>query len=136
MPLHPLLARALRRSKRLQKFFDSLPQSSRNDFDHFIRSVKKEATRLRRLDQSIELLTTAMEAELDPPPALARALAQNQQARRGWELLPQSSRRWWLIDIFRSPYPETRARHLEWGLREWARYADSHGSITNSDVET
>ena len=128
MPLPPLLAHALRRSKRLQKFFDSLPESSRDDFDHSIRSVKREATRLRRLEQIIELLTTAMEAELDPPPALKAALAHNPQARRGWELMPQSSRRWRLIDIFRSPYPETRARHLEYAMREAVRYAETHGS--------
>ncbi len=124
MPLHPLLARALRRH-RLARFFNSLSPSTRNEFDDRIRSVKKEATRLRRLDQTIELLSTAMAAEFDPPPALTTALAHNPQARRGFEPLPQQPRRWWLIDIFRSPYPDTRARHLEWAMREWARYAES-----------
>jgi uncharacterized protein YdeI (YjbR/CyaY-like superfamily) len=119
--LHPLLARALRRH-RLVRFFNSLSASKRNEFDDFIRSVKKEETRLRRLDQTIELLTTAMEAERDLPPALKAALAHNPQARRGWELLPQQSRRHFLLDIFRSPYPDTRARHLEWAIREWASY--------------
>ncbi len=124
MPLHPLLARALRRH-RLVRFFNSLSSSTRDEFDDRIRSVKKEATRLRRLDQTIELLSTAMAAEFDPPPALALALAQNPQARRGWEPMPQQSRRWWLIDIFRSPYPDTRARHLEWAIQEWTRYPES-----------
>jgi uncharacterized protein YdeI (YjbR/CyaY-like superfamily) len=123
MPLHPLLARALRRSRRLHKFFNSLHASTRNDFDHRIRSVKKEATRLRRVQQTIELLTTAMEAELDPPPALKAAFARNKQARRGWELMPQALRRQFLIDIFRTPYPETRARNLEYAMRECAGYA-------------
>jgi uncharacterized protein YdeI (YjbR/CyaY-like superfamily) len=119
--LHPLLARALRRHG-LTRSFNSLSPTTRNEFDHFIRSVKKEATRLRRLDETIELLATAREAELDPPPALKAAFAHNPQARRGWELMPQPTRRWFLIDIFRSPYPETRARHLEWAIREWASY--------------
>ena len=66
MPLHPLLARALRRHG-LKRFFNSLSESTRNDFDRFIRSVKKEETRLRRLEQAIEHLAEAMEAELDPP---------------------------------------------------------------------
>jgi len=121
MPLHPLLARALRRHG-LVRFFNSLSPTLRDEFDYRIRSVKKEATRLRRLEQTIELLTTAKEAELDPPPALKAAFAHNPQARRGWELMPQSSRRWFLIDIFRSPYADTRARHLEWAIREWASY--------------
>jgi ribosomal protein L44E len=42
--LHPTLARELRQSKRLQKFFNSLPESSRHQID---REVKKEETRLR-----------------------------------------------------------------------------------------
>jgi uncharacterized protein YdeI (YjbR/CyaY-like superfamily) len=127
MPLHPLLARALRRHG-LVRFFNSLSPTLREDFDYRIHSVKKESTRLRRLEQTIELLTTAMEAELDPPPALATALRHNAQARRGFELLPESSRRVWLIDIFRSPYPETRALHLENAIREWARFAETHGA--------
>ena len=129
MPLHPLLARALRRH-RLIEFFNSLSPTLREDFDYRIRSVKKEATRLRRLEQTVELLMTARQAELDPPSVLASALAHNEQARRGWELLPQQSRRTWLIDIFRSPYPETRALHLENALCEWARFADRN---SNSD---
>jgi hypothetical protein len=45
--VHPLLARELRQSKRLQIFFDSLPESSRQQIDHEVRDVKKEDTRLR-----------------------------------------------------------------------------------------
>jgi uncharacterized protein YdeI (YjbR/CyaY-like superfamily) len=130
MPLHPLLLRALRRH-RLVRFFNSLSPTLRDDFDYRIRSVKKEATRLRRLEQIIELLTIAKEAELDPPPALKAAFTRNQQARRGWELMPQQSRRQHLISIFRSPYPETRTRNLEYAVRESARHADSQHISTN-----
>lgn len=124
MPLHPLLARALCRSKRLHKFFNSLSASTRNDFDHFIRSVKKEDTRLRGVQQTIDLLTEVMEAELDPPPLLTTAFARNAKARRGWELMPQSLRRQYLIAIFRSRFPETRARYLERTILESAQYGD------------
>jgi|ERR1041385_4779599 len=136
MPLHPLLARALRRHG-LKRFFNSLSESTRNDFDRFIRSVKKEETRLRRLEQAIEHLAEAMEAELDPPPMIKSAFSRNDKARRGWELMPQSLRRQYLIDIFRSRYPETRLLHLENVLREAAQYAGRHtGNTTNPDVET
>ena len=129
MPLHPLLAHELRRSKRLQKFFDSLSESTRNDFDHFISSVKKEETRLRRVQQTIDLLAEVMEAELDPPPLIKSAFARNAKARQGWDLMPQSLRRQYLISIFRSRFPETRARYLERTLLESARYAEiQHGS--------
>ena len=121
MPLHPLLARTLRRHG-LQKFFNSLSASTRNDFDHFIRSVKKEETRQRRVHQTIDLLTEAMEAELDPPPLIKSAFAHNAKVRRGWKLMPQSLRRQYLIAIFRSRFPETRARYLECAVSESARY--------------
>src|ERR1700748_1270440 len=112
MPIHLLLARALRRH-RLLKFFNSLPDSTREQFNHFIRTVKKEETRQRRVQQTIELLTEVMAAELDPLPLLTTAFARNARARQGWELMPQSLRRQYLMSIFRSRFPETRARYLE-----------------------
>jgi uncharacterized protein YdeI (YjbR/CyaY-like superfamily) len=126
MPLHPLLSRALRRSKRLQKFFNSLPASTREQLDNFIRNAKKEDTRIRRVQQTIELLTEVIEAELDPPPMIQSAFARNPKARRGWELMPPSLRRQYLIAIFRSRFPETRARYLERTILESAQFADRH----------
>ena len=126
MPIHPTLARSLRRSKRLLKFFNSLSESTRRHIDDSVRSVKKEETRLRRVQQTIELLTETMEAELDPPPLIKTAFARNAKARRGWELMPQSHCRQYLIAIFCSRFPETRARYLERALLESAQYADSH----------
>lgn len=125
MPLHPLLAHALRRHS-LKRFFNSLSETTRNDFDRFIRSVKKEETRLRRLEQTIEHLTEAIQAEIDPPPMIKSAFTRNVKARQGWDLMPQSLRRQYLIDIFRSRYPETRLLHLENALREAAQYAGRH----------
>ena len=122
MPIHPALSRELRQSKRLQKFFDSLPESTRRHIDDSVREVKKEDTRLRRAQHAAEYLMEAMEAELDPPPMIKAAFARNSKARQGWELMPQSLRRQYLIDIFRSRFPETRLLHLENALRESARY--------------
>ncbi len=127
--IHPLLARELRQSKRLQKFFDSLPESTRAQIDHSVREVKKEDTRKRRARQAAELLMEVMEAELDPPPLIKMAFARNAKARQGWERMPQSLRREYLIAIFRSRFPDTRARWLERTLLESARYADSHTSL-------
>jgi uncharacterized protein YdeI (YjbR/CyaY-like superfamily) len=128
MPIHPVLARELRQSKRLQKFFASLPDSTRQDIDRSVREVKKEDTRLRRAQHAAEYLMEAMEAELDPPPLMKTAFVRNAKARQGWELMPQSLRRQYLIDIFRSRFPETRLLHLENALRESARYAGQNTS--------
>jgi uncharacterized protein YdeI (YjbR/CyaY-like superfamily) len=126
MSIHPFLARELRQSKRLQKFFDSLPESSRHQIDREIRQVKKEEARLRRAQHAAEYLMEVMEAELDPPPLIKAAFARNAKARRGWELMPQSHRRQYLLAIFRSRFPDTRARYLERTLQESAQYADRH----------
>jgi hypothetical protein len=137
MPLHPLLARELRQSKRLQKFFDSLSESARQHIDHSVREVKKEDTRLRRAQHAAEYLMEAMEAELDPPPLMKAAFRRNAQARQGWKLMPQPLRRQYLIFIFRGRYPETRALYIERTVLDAALYADRHtGNTTNPDVET
>ena len=128
IPIHPVLARELRQSKRLQKFFDSLPESSRQQIDREVREVKKEETRLRRAQHAAEYLMEAMEAELDPPPLMKAAFVRNAKARQGWKLMSQSLRRQYLIDIFRSRFPETRLLHLENALRESVRYAGQNAS--------
>jgi uncharacterized protein YdeI (YjbR/CyaY-like superfamily) len=135
--IHPTLARELRQSKRLQKFFASLPDSTRQHIDHSVREVKKEDTRLRRAQHAAEYLMEAMEAELDPPPQIKAAFARNAQARQGWKLMPQPLRRQYLIFIFRGRYPETRALYIERTVLDAALYADRHtGNTTNPDVET
>jgi hypothetical protein len=137
MPIHPLLARELRQSKRLQKFFLSLPDSSRQQIDREVREVKKEETRLRRAQHAAEYLMEAMEAELDPPPLMKAAFTHNAKARQGWDLMPQFLRRQYLIAIFRSRYPDTRARWLAHTLLEAAQYAGKHtGNTMNPDAET
>jgi hypothetical protein len=82
MPIHPVLTRELRQSKRLQKFFNSLPESSRHQIDREVREVKKEDTRLRRAQHAAEYLMEAMEAELDPPPLTKTAFRRNARPAR------------------------------------------------------
>ena len=135
-PIHPVLAREIRQSKRLQKFFNSLPESIRRHIDDSVREVKKEETRLRRAQHAAEYLMEAMEAELDPPPLMKAAFARNAKARQGWERMPQSLRRQYLIAIFRSRYPDTRAANLAHALQDAAQYADRHtANAKDPDVE-
>jgi uncharacterized protein YdeI (YjbR/CyaY-like superfamily) len=129
VPIHAALARELAKSKRLVKFFNSLPDSTREQIDHSVRNVKKEETRLLRARHAAEYLMETMEAELDPPPLIRAAFARNAKARRGWELMPQSLRRQYLLAIFRSRFPETRARYLERTVLESAQYAGSHAEM-------
>jgi hypothetical protein len=51
--------------------------------------------------------------------------------------MPQSLRRQYLIDIFRSRFPETRLLHLENAVRESARYAGQNADDSKDPaVET
>lgn len=134
--IHPTLARELAKSKRLQKFFNSLSDSTREQIDHSIRNVKREETRLRRARHAAEYLMETMAAELDPPPLIKSAFARNAKARRGWEHMPQSLRRQYLLAIFRSRFPETRARYLELTLRQCAQYADRLPLAYKANEET
>jgi len=133
MPIHPVLAGELRQSKRLQKFFDSLPESSRHQIDREVREVKKEETRLRRAQHAAEYLMEAMEAELDPPPLMKAAFARNAQARQGWELMPQSLRRQYLPFTSSEPSwmpPNTPADSLETPrTRTWRRSTATSRSV-------
>lgn len=127
--LHPALARQLRRSRRLLRFFVSLSRTLRLDFDRYIRDAKREETRKRRLEHIMEHLSETMEAERDLPPALRRAFAGNARAREGWEIMPESRRRECLLNLFRSRYLDTRARCMELMLEDCVRYAERHKGI-------
>jgi hypothetical protein len=90
---------------------------------------------LRRAQHAAEYLMEAMEAELDPPPLMKAAFRRNAKARQGWELMPQSLRRQYLIFIFRSRYPETRALYLERTILDSVDYADSHAGKNVSNLD-
>ena len=104
--MHPSRTRQVQTSSEILQL---LPASTREQIDNSIRNVKKEETRQRRARHAAEYLMETMEGELDPPPLIRAAFARNPKARQGWELMPQSLRRQYLIGIFRSRFPETRA---------------------------
>jgi uncharacterized protein YdeI (YjbR/CyaY-like superfamily) len=118
------LTRVLKSYKRLQKFFDSLSYSMRNDLARRVSEAKHAETRRRRADQMAELLMQTMDAERELPPLMARALAADPQARQGWERMPPSHRRHNLMGIFYYRQPESRARRLGKALEMAREYAE------------
>lgn len=102
----------LKRSRRLLTFYESLPNSWKNDLARWIAQSKQEATRKRRASQLAERLLETMEAERDLPPQIAIALAQNPKARTAWEKVQPSRRRRHLLAIFHYRNPESRARRI------------------------
>jgi uncharacterized protein YdeI (YjbR/CyaY-like superfamily) len=119
----PELARELRPYKSLREFFDSLEPSQQESINRRILEAVKKETRKRRATQEAERLMEVMEAERDLPPLIRKGLARNPDARRGWERMPASLRRSYLMHILHSRYPDTRERTLGYALKEFAREA-------------
>jgi len=105
-------------SKRLRKYYESLSYSRQHEIARNIAECKQAATRRRRAQQLAEHLMQAMEADRELPPLIERALANNPQARRGWQLMPAGHRRSHLLGIFYYRNPESRAGRLEKAMKE------------------
>src|SRR5262249_10967826 len=102
----------LTQSKRLAKFYESLPDSWKRDIARRIAEGKHEETRKRRASQLAERLLETLEAERDLPPQLAMALRQNTKAQARWEKMFPAQRRRHLMGVFYYRDPEARARRI------------------------
>ena len=118
------LERALRQSKRLHKFYESLNYSTRREIAKRIAEAKHAETRRRRSEQMAERLFETMDTERELPPLLEAALARNPQARAGWEQMPPSHRRAHLLGIFYYRNPESRARRIAKAVEMMLQYAE------------
>jgi uncharacterized protein YdeI (YjbR/CyaY-like superfamily) len=113
VPVSPELERALKQSRRLQKFFQSLTPYTRKEAARLVTEAKSAESRTRRADQVAEWLMETMEAELDLPPIIRQALARNPQASERWKKMQASHRRRHLMGIFYYRNPASRARRIE-----------------------
>ena len=124
----PEIDRVLRQSKRLQKFYQSLSPSMRNDIARFVADAKQQSTRIRRADHLAERLMETMDAEVELPPMIRQAMARNPLAERGWEKMPRTHRRMHLLGIFYYRNLDSRLRRIERVVEEMAEYAQSRGA--------
>lgn len=122
-PLPELLS-ALRQSKALDTFYQSLNYSTRREIAKWIAEGKQSATRHRRSEQIAERLMQVMEGERELPPVLQVALQRNPKARTGWDLMPPSHRRSHLFGIFYYRNPESRARRVAKAVEAMLEYAE------------
>lgn len=118
------LLRALRESKALEKFFQSLNYSSRREIARWVDGGKHGETRRRRAEQIAERMMLVMDAERALPPVLQAALRGNPKALAGWETMPPSHKRWHLFGIFGYRSPESRARRIGKAVTEMVEYAE------------
>jgi uncharacterized protein YdeI (YjbR/CyaY-like superfamily) len=113
----------LRQSKPLEKYYQSLNNSTRREIAKWIAAGKHGETRRRRSDQLAERLMQVMEGERELPPVLQVALHRNPRAREGWEFMPPSQRRSHLFGIFYYHNPESRARRVAKAVEAMLDYA-------------
>jgi len=128
IPVSTELEKALKESRRLQKFYQSLTPSMRTDIARFIAGAKQQETRVRRAEQTAVRLMETMEAEIDLPPLIRQALARNPQAAEGWRRMPRSHRRRHLLGIFYYSNLESRMRRIEKAILEMVEYAERDSS--------
>jgi uncharacterized protein YdeI (YjbR/CyaY-like superfamily) len=118
------LVRALKESKRLEKYYASFNYSTRREISKWVGEGKQPETRRRRAEQMAVRLMETMEAERgDLPPVLELALSRNPKARAGWERMPRSQRRFHLLGISGYRNPESRARRVEKAVEMMLEYA-------------
>ena len=68
---------------------------------------------MRRAQQMAERLLATMEAEVELPPIVARALRSRLNAKMGWERMTPMQRRSELMAVFYYQTPEARERRVQ-----------------------
>ena len=107
------LKQLLAEDRSLQRWYEGLNQSTKNDIAKWVSDPKSEAARARRAEQLAERLLAVMDAEHELPPILQVAFARNPPARDGWEQMSAARRRSHLFGIFYYRTPEGRMRRIE-----------------------
>jgi uncharacterized protein YdeI (YjbR/CyaY-like superfamily) len=116
---------AINQDGQLRKYFDSLTPSMRNDIARYVAESKSPDARRRRAGQIAERLMTTLLAERgELPPLLQAALIRNPAAKRGWELMPPSKKRFHLIGLTGYKSPESQQKRLAKTLAEAMHYAE------------
>jgi uncharacterized protein YdeI (YjbR/CyaY-like superfamily) len=123
MPVVPEMDRVLKQSRRLRRYYDSLPPSMKSEIVRSISGAKHPETRRRRAEQLAVRLMETMEAEIELPPILRQFMVRNPQAEAGWRRMPPSHRRNQLLAIFYYRNPEARLRRIEKVIAEMIKYA-------------
>jgi|SRR6185312_1925836 len=128
VPACPELARELRQSRPLQRFFNSLEDYQQAWIIDGILNCKRKETRKRRAVRAAEFLMEVMQAELDLPPVLQIAFARSPKARREWGSRTPDHRRSSLLRLFERPGKLSRAKAIASFIEELELSADRHAT--------
>ncbi len=121
------LQKLLKQERELATWYATLNDSTRKDINRWIAQPKTSASRDRRTEQIAERMMETMEAEVELPPLIRRALALNSAADDGWRLMTAAQRRSHLLGIFYYRTPGGRERRLQKALEAATRVAEKRG---------
>ena len=96
----------------LRGWYDALSEYTRREIGRWILGVKSDEARMRRAQQMAERLLATMEAEVELPPAIAKAFASRPKARAGWARMTDVQRRNGLMAVFYYQTPEAREKRI------------------------
>ena len=96
----------------LRAWYESLSEYTRREIGKWINGVKGGEARLRRGEQMAERLLSTMEAEVELPPLIVRALQQRPRAHEGWQRMTEVQRRNELFAIFYYRTPESQQKRI------------------------
>ena len=120
----PEWAAILKKEKSLAKWYEkSLSDSQKREISKWITASKSVESRRKRADEVAERLLRTMEAEVELPPLIRNALANDRRAKEHWEKMTDIQRRNHLMGIFYYKTPEAVQRRLRKALGQTGRDA-------------
>ncbi len=119
----PELARVLRQSKRLERWYGQLSPSARRYIGDAVAKPRNPESRARLAELMAERMLLAMEGERQTPPILEAAFQRNPDARKGWLAMTPIQRRSHLLGIFNYRSPESRQKRARQAIDQALKIA-------------
>jgi len=102
----------LEEAEGLRAWYEALTEYTRREIGKWVMDVKSDDARQRRAQQMAERMLFTMEAELELPPAIAKALKSRPRAHAGWGRMTPTQRRMELFAVAYYQSPEARAKRI------------------------
>jgi uncharacterized protein YdeI (YjbR/CyaY-like superfamily) len=96
----------------LRDWYDALSENTRRQIGTYINGAKSGAARTKRAEQIAERSLFAMEAEVELPPAIARAFKSRPKAATGWAKMTPTQRRMELFAVAAYKSPESVTKRI------------------------
>lgn len=97
----------------LRTWYEALSEYTRREIGKWVHGVKSDEAKQRRAQQMAERMLFTMEAEVELPPAIAKALKARPNASAGWAAMTPTQRRMELFAVAYYQSPEAKTSRIE-----------------------